>query len=526
MAIGKMSPRQKMINMMYLVLLALLALNVSKEVLKAFHLMEVSFENTSKNHFEQMKASLSGLEELEKENPLKAVFFRKRAIKAKQLAENLNQYLYDVQVSLEENGGGRMEEDEMGLGKAELKNGDDLETHANYFNSIEDNGKGHGLTVRNKILKTRKELLSLLISDGEDTLHAIPQSYHKELTLSPDLMINDVVNAEGVTKKWENMFLIETPLAAAVTNLARLRNETLNLANSVIDRLVKTAGASPFGFEDMKALVNPKSNYVMSGSSYEADILLVAANSNPNYQIRIGGDYLPLSQGIGKYVASAKGVGNHKLEGEIIMPGKDPLPFKTEWTSFMPSATISPTNMNVLYVGLDNPVQVSVPGVDPSNVIVSMSGGIIRNEGGTRFIARVSGGNTATVQVKARMMDGTVRSMGNMEFRVRRVPNPTIKYGALTSGVYTPGEIMAQDDIQMYLDNFFFKGIKYSVQSYGITVQDKRGKLKLNKVISGTQKIKKVQIERGDRIILGRFKIKGPDGQVRNIKEGLVLSAK
>ena len=68
-------------------------------------------------------------------------------------------------------------------------------------------------------------------------------------------MIRDVVNAEGVTKKWEEMFLIETPLAAAVTNLARLRNESLNLANSIIDLLAKTAGASPFGFEDMKAFV-------------------------------------------------------------------------------------------------------------------------------------------------------------------------------------------------------------------------------------------------------------------------------
>ena len=128
-------------------------------------------------------------------------------------------------------------------------------------------------------------------------------------------MIRDVVNAEGVTKKWEEMFLIETPLAAAVTNLARLRNESLNLANSIIDLLAKTAGASPFGFEDMKAFVKPNSNYVMAGSSYEADILLVAANSNSNYQIKIGGDYLPLSQGIGKYVAKAKGVGNHRLDG-------------------------------------------------------------------------------------------------------------------------------------------------------------------------------------------------------------------
>ena len=110
-----MSPRQKMINMMYLVLLALLALNVSKEVLKAFHLMEVSFENTSKSHFESMKAALSGLDALEKENPEKATFFKERAIEAKQMAEELNQYLYEVQISLEEMGGGRMEEDEMGF---------------------------------------------------------------------------------------------------------------------------------------------------------------------------------------------------------------------------------------------------------------------------------------------------------------------------------------------------------------------------------------------------------------------------
>ncbi len=520
-----MSPRQKMINMMYLVLLALLALNVSKEVLKAFHLMEVSFENTSKSHFESMKAALSGLDALEKENPEKATFFKERAIEAKQMAEELNQYLYEVQISLEEMGGGRMEEDEMGLGKAELKNGDDLETHANYFNPIEKKGKGHGLIARKKVSETRKKMLSLLISNAKDTLHQIPEQHYKELSLTTDLMIRDVVNAEGVTKKWEEMFLIETPLAAAVTNLARLRNECLNLANSIIDRLAKTAGASPFGFEDMKAFVKPNSNYVMAGSSYEADILLVAANSNSNYQIKIGGDYLPLSQGIGKYVAKAKGVGNHRLDGEIIMPGKDPLPFHTEWTSFMPSATISPTNMNVLYVGLDNPVQISVPGVDPSNVMVSIAGGTICKESGTKFMAKVSGGKKATVKVKARMSDGTIRSMGNMEFRVRQVPLPSISFGALTSGTYTPGAIMAQQNIQLYLKYFLFKGVSYQLVTYDMSVVDNDGRRKMNQYNISGKRIRLPKITPGDRIAVGNIKARAPGGAVVRVPGKLLLYA-
>ena len=124
------------------------------------------------------------------------------------------------------------------------------------------------------------------------------------------------------------------------------------------------------------------------------------------------------------------------------------------------------------------------------------------------------------------MSDGTIRSMGNMEFRVRRVPEPTILYGALTSGEYTPGQIMAQNYMQMYLQNFFFQGVKYTLVSYGITVQTKTGQKKLNEIVNGTQRIKKVKIEPGDKIIVGNFQYKGPDGQVRRKKDNILLYAK
>lgn len=524
MAFTKMSPRQKMINMMYLVLLALLALNVSKEVLKAFHLMEVSFENTSKSHNQQMIAALNGLETLKKDNPLKADFYYDRAIKAKEISLELNDYLYETQAIVEKIGGGRSKTDELGVGKPELKNGDDLEKHANYFASLENKGKGKGAEVREQLTKTRTAMIALLESNNEDSLHQISKNYYDEVAYSPDLMVNDVVNSEGVTKKWEEMFLIETPLAAAVTNLARLRNENLNLANAVITRLAKAAGASEFEFDNMKALVNPKSNFVMAGTNYEADILLVAANSQSNYKIKIGDDFLPLKEGIGKYMAAAKGVGNHQLEGEIIMPGKDPLPFKTQWTSFMPSATVSPVNMNVLYVGLDNPVQISVPGIDPNNVIVSMEGGTLKKENGTLFVATVNGGKEAKVKVSAKMPDGSIKSMGAMDFRVRYVPKPTAALGALGSGSYSVARIYAQRDVQLYLDDFFFKGVRYQLLSYEMSVLDKHGRIKMNEFDIKTSRITYPRLEPGDKIYVGGFKVKGPGKPSETLVNSIVIN--
>src|SRR5690606_3356593 len=110
-----------------------------------------------------------------------------------------------------------------------------------------------------------------------------------------------------------------------------------------------------------------------------------------------------------------------------------------EWTSFKSGATISAEAMNVLYVGLDNPMSISVPGVTPANTVVSTGPGItLKKTANGKYIATVSKGTKkSTITVSAKMPDGTTKRMGDpAEFRIKEVPKPVAQLGSLSSGTY------------------------------------------------------------------------------------------
>ena len=366
-------------------------------------------------------------------------------------------------------------------------------------------------------------MLAQLQSSG-DTAEQIPRKHLLELSASPDLRVNDIVTEDGTKKLWEDVFLIEMPIAAVNTNLSRLRNECFNLASGIINRLAQEAGASGFKFESMRALVNPKSNFVMQGSQYEADIFLVAANDQSNYKIRIGGEELPLKEGIGKYRAKAKGIGSHQLSGEIIMPGKAPIPFKSKWTSFKPAAIVSPVNMNVLYIGLDNPLEISVPGISPDQVSVRMEGGTLTKKNGTRFEARVNSGQQAKVFVSARLPDGSTQQMGIMDFRIKRVPNPKVSYGSLESGSHSVGACRRQREVNLAMEDFMFQGVSYTLLRYQMTVRDRTKRIKYNNLNISGSRLPNVRLEPGDEIILGGFVARGPGKPQERIGGKLLIN--
>jgi len=517
-----------MINMMYLVLIALLAMNVSKEILKAFHLMEVSFDNTGASLNSKMKASISSIQaEVKKQGP-RAKPFANRANEAQKLVDDLVKYLNDQSKAVEKMAGGRSRKDASGNDDhtSELAKPDDTEKHANYFASKKEDGQGNGIILRKKIEETRKALIKLLESDAnatDSTGMKIPAAYLKEMEASSDLLTTNYKDADKKEIEWEVMLLVETPLAGAVTNIARLKNEALNLGNNVVSKLQQSINADDLKFDNMVAMVNAPTSYVMSGSKYEADILLVASSSSVNYEINLnGGGTVPVTGGIGKYTAGASGAGSHTLAGEIVLPGKKPFPFKAEWTSFLPAATISATKMNVLYIGLPNPIEVSVPGVAPGNVTASMSGGSLSNKGGGKYVATVSGGKEATIRASAKMPDGSTRSMGAVPFRIKRVPPPTASFGSITGGSASVGKVKGQNKLFVYLQNFPYEGITYTVNSCEVSVSYKN-KPPLTKRTNGGA-IGRLPVEPGCKVFIGSIRVTGPGRSNELIPGGIIVS--
>lgn len=247
--------------------------------------------------------------------------------------------------------------------------------------------------------------------------------------------------------------------------------------------------------------------------------------TDPNNPVMKGAyDSLPNSAD-GKGLIRTKG----NSEGEVIYKGliniKAPggkvikFPWKTTFQVARPTTTISATKMNVFYIGVDNPVSVSAPGVPADKVRPSISNGSISKSGRDGYVVRVSNPGTAKITVSAEV-DGANKRMGDMEFRVKRIPNPVPYVGGKTgSETITLAQLKASATIQAKMENFDFD-ISVTVQSYvfstsiqGAIVEEKiQGNRLAGKALDYINTAKKNQ-----KFYFEKIQVKMPDGTVREL---------
>jgi gliding motility-associated protein GldM len=516
MASGKLSPRQKMINMMYLVLIALLALNVSKDILKAFHLFELSFINANKNA-DSKNTDVMNKFQANMDDPLKKAKTEKWYNLAKQaqvISKDFTDYVEKTKTDIIKGAGDRKPPEPGQTTLGELTQPDNMEKHANYF-VLQGNGK----KLQDKINETRKKLLALMEGTTKDAPAAI-----KTLENSTQLRAEDPKN-EGMEKStWISTYLEHAPLAGVATFLTKTQNDCKALEADVLNFLANNIDANTAKFTDVAALIVSETNYVMSGSSYRAKVALMAYNSKADNKIVVNGSAVKVENGMGEIVIPASGVGPHTVTAEIesIDPATgEPKMIKTqaEWISFMPSATIAADAMNVLYVGLDNPMSISVPGVTAANTNVSAGAGLTLSKasGDGKYIAKVAAGSKeTTITVSAKMPDGTSKSMGQTKFRIKTVPKPVAQLGTLQSGPANRGEIALQNTLYAYLDGFVFDGVKFTVTKYRVIFMPKRGYMEEASVNgNGTAAIKQyaAKAKPGDMLVIEGIRANGPGGE-------------
>jgi gliding motility-associated protein GldM len=241
-----------------------------------------------------------------------------------------------------------------------------------------------------------------------------------------------------------------------------------------------------------------------------------------------------MKDGVAKYEVTASGEGNKKVEGSIMVKdpvtgGMKPLKFSTEYQVFRGSAVISADAMNVLYIGLDNPLSVSVPGFPPDKIRVTMQGATFSGGKGKYVVKPVNDLNVrkCVVNVSVETDKGKAQQMGAMEFRIKTVPKPVIKFGSLDGGKQSKPNLSVQSSILAILDGFVFEGVKYQVQEYkwlyfakskgsaGITEKLATGKAipsELKGLIEGGRG--------GDLLVISQIKVLGPDGMSKTISSG------
>jgi gliding motility-associated protein GldM len=520
MAGGKLSARQKMINMMYLVLIAMLALNVSREILHSFYLIETSFNQSRDETADQNEKFMKGFQQEAANNPAKKQAFKAAQEVTSELSAFVK-YIEDVKTDLETISGGRDSENAPPGEDGELKAGDDTEKHVRYF--IKEEGGKRGKELVAKINQAREKVLKIL----RDTSVKVDPSTINQIASSTGLKTIDDPNSP---KDWLET-LTDAPLASVITNLSRLQADARTTESQAIKAL--STDDIAIVIDKLEAKVIAPSSTVMTGQEYQADIILVASNSKADYQVVLdNGTEVPVEDGMGKFTATPRSQGFFDLKGVIKMntdTGIATFPFITEYQAFAPQATISAEKMNMLYIGLDNPLSISVPGFSPSDVIVSGKGVRLTGSGGKR-IAKVSRGvREATVSVAVKMKDGSTRSMGATTFRVRPVPKPEGQLGALPNdGIPKPkAQLVAQRSVIATMGPSFAYDLKWSVLEYKFIYIPRRQDARILSGRGGALTPQMTAIlrncRRGDRISIESIKAKErTTGMVKNIAPILI----
>ncbi|MET6999597.1 gliding motility protein GldM [Chitinophaga defluvii] len=505
MALPK-DPRQKMINIMYLVLTAMLALNVSAEILNAFNIVNNSI-NTSNNSltdknnltYDQFEKQMAN--DAQKVGPLK-----NKAQEVKKISAEAFAYIEGLKEDIIRESGGRDE-------KGELKGKDNLDAATR----VMENQK-HGPEMEQKLIDLRNKLLTYVEP-------AKKAQFEKTLPLK--IQIGKSSGDHGNVKKtWTTYHFNMVPTIAAVTILGKFQNDIKNSESLIVDDLFRQIDANDYKFDKLRPFVSLNSKNLMEGQTLTAQITIGAYSSTANPAIVVNGQTVTAADGIGTYSVPVSGLGEKTISGTITMKkpnGESELyPFTETYNVGTSTTSISADKMNVLYIGVPNPISISAAGVPAENVSATISNGSITKKSPGNYIVTASNPGKATISVSA-TVDGKTKPMGTKEFRIKMVPDPVLKVGVNKSGVMKAADFKVQGGLRADLENFEFEGVKFEVVSYLIGI-DGKGRTYAEGTANSayfpsspevTQSIRALRA--GDQVYFDNVKVKGPDGIVRGM---------
>ena len=450
MAGGKQTPRQRMIGILYLVLLGLIALNVPDSLLDAFKNITISLDSSSHNVTSGVQGAIDNFKATKlKEQPARATLILGKAEKAQAIAESLVSYVQSLRDLLVKEGGGI----NPNINDVDARDNLDISPRMMINQRRAD-------TLKDKIEETKTELMNTLEPKEQEGV---------KFSLNADAPPASL----GVTKTWQEAYFGDgIPLGATITTLAKIQTDTKNAENEVVKRILGRLDQALVTLDTFEGVAVAPTSYVISGQPYTADIFLTAYDSKSNPTITINGSPIPVADGKGKYTINTSKDGKFTYSGQIVVKGPDgekkyPLPTQTYQVA-LPSAVVSPDKMNVLYIGLPNPVSISAPGVPKESLRVSMTGGSITGLG-EHWVANVSTLGNATVNVSAELDKGKVSFLGKTLFRVKRIPNPVAMFAGTSGGSQNTPTLQGQGFIFATLKDFEFDA-KFHIKSYKLYI--------------------------------------------------------
>ena len=394
------TPRQRMIGMMYLVLTAMLALNVSSDILKGFTMVEDSLYSTIESAELRTKGLYEDFEFLYGQNSDKTEFWRDRALKVKSESDSLFAYIQEFKREI--------------IKIADKKKADPEARNIEAKDNLDAAGeyailKGNGEILKQKIDEYREFLI--VYSDSNEQKRQVYEAVF-------------ATNKAKGNVPWKESIFQMMPVSAVITILTKYQSDIRAAEADLVQYLKAQTDASDFRVNKIEALVIPNSKYIIQGGKYSAKIVLSATDSTlTTTEFFVGERSIPN----GNYEVLCNTIGNFTYKGYISLADNEGN-FRKHWFTEdyvvgEPSATVSNSDLNVVYRGIDNRFSISVPGVSADDVKVRVEGGTADKTGPGRYIIKPTRDGEITIITSA-MVDGKELQMGSSMYRVKYLPDP------------------------------------------------------------------------------------------------------
>ena len=563
MAGAKETPRQKMIGMMYLVLTALLALNISKEVLNGFVKVENSLRTTQGTLNAKVNETSSELETKYLQNQEKVKPFYDKAQQVNSSSEELISYITEMKARIMAASSGDYDEaGELAVGNYIGKDENGMDTVLNLaLVPIKDeyqnlttfvgmaepkeplDGPWTAVELKQKLEAFSNQLKNTSVVDNQGTRRDLPQYLKAQID---ETFAFPTEIQEGEEVSWEHANFYHVPLAAVMPLMTKMTLDIQDIQDDILSWLLGSVDAKSYKFANLMPLVVPESNYILRGDSFRADVLLAAFDGTNPPDIYVDSkkwnerdssllefeniDALPIgTDGLGKLRIPTRGMslGESNYKGLIRFQGPDgniqDFPYYTpKFTVAEPALVVSPTKMNVFYRGLPNPVEVSVPGVPGDKIDVRISGNHrLKKESDGTFTITPGTDKKANITVSAELPDGSKKTLPGREFRVKRIPDPVPFFVGKTPSDRTISKqaLVGADGIGAQMVNFDFD-VRVVVKSFSVSVS-RDGTLVEKKSNSNrlSQDMKQLfnRVSRGNVVYFEDIIVGMPDGTERQV---------
>lgn len=455
MSSGKETPRQKMIGMMYLVLTALLALNVSKQILQGFVMVDESIGKSKTILDENNTRVQKAFEAYVNDGNYEAKPYLLKSIETQKAIRVVDAYIDSMKLMIVQRTEGMHMKDTSQLRFMDKLDDYDKPTYL-LIGSDEANPvstKYSAKDLRLQLTKLHSDLLTLVDNmqkDSKTKLDSESISTLKQKLSNIKPVDRNVMN-DGVKLNWELENFYHMPMAAVITNLDKIQADMKNVESEFLHVFAEASSKFVFKIDKLTARVIAPTAYVLAGQPFKADVVLGASSSeltSERMKVLVGASYDPVAHklsapgsslsimdGMGKYETMTSGIGQKDLKGVVVY--KNPrgvdeyYPFDYSYIVAPPFTAVAADNMNIAYAGIENPISVSSAGFSPADLRVTVAGcgGEAKMTSAGKYILTVKSQGTCSITVAAKV-NGVYQQQGAPKvFRVKDIPPPVLKMG-------------------------------------------------------------------------------------------------